>query len=75
MSPHDEAEWQGLESWNYRVVRTEDPGGVSYAIDEVCDDADGRPHARTVDPAHPTGETLAALDQPVLEDAVFDGAT
>jgi hypothetical protein len=46
--PDDEAAWEGLLTWNYRIVRTADAAGVSYAIYEVYDDADGRPHARTV---------------------------
>jgi hypothetical protein len=31
-------------SWNYRVIRGGDPGGVYYAIHEVYYDADGEPN-------------------------------
>jgi hypothetical protein len=65
-------------SWDYRVVRT----AHGYAIYEVYYDDGGRPEARTEDPASPFGETLealvddvrhylAALRQPVLDDARF----
>jgi hypothetical protein len=64
-------------TWDDRVVRTAD----GYAIYEVYDDGGG-PEARTEDPASPFGETLeeladdvryylAALQQPVLDDALF----
>jgi hypothetical protein len=68
-------------TWNDRVVRTEDEAEVSYAISEVYSDNDGRSEARTGRPGYPAGETLealcedvqhsvAALDQPVLHDAL-----
>jgi hypothetical protein len=72
-------------TWDYRMVRTTDGQADDFAIDEVYDDAEGRPHTRTVDPAHPAGETLeertedlrayqAALQPSVLDDAVFQRA-
>jgi hypothetical protein len=73
-------------TWNYRVVRTTHGDAEYFAIYEVYYDDDGRPEARTEQPAHPAGETLeefakdlthyqAALQQPVLDDAVFHQAT
>jgi hypothetical protein len=64
-------------TWDDRVVRTAD----GYTIYEVYDDGGG-PEACTEDPASPFGETLeeladdvryylAALQQPVLDDALF----
>jgi hypothetical protein len=69
-------------SWNYRVVRTTEGDPESFAIYEVFYDDQGQPEARTEQPSYPAGETLeelrhdlqhylAALDHPVLEDAVF----
>jgi hypothetical protein len=82
MTPDGDAAWPGFETWHDRVVRTTDGQADAFAIDEVYDDAEGRPHTRTVGPAHPAGETLAehtedlpayqaAPTQPVLDDAVF----
>jgi hypothetical protein len=73
-------------TWNYRVVRITHGPEEFFAIYEVYYGDDGRPKARTENPAHPAGETLeelaedltyyqAALQQPVLEDAVFHQAT
>jgi hypothetical protein len=73
-------------TWNDRVVRTTEGDTEWFAIDEVYDDDNGRPEARTAEPAHPADETLealaedlrhyqAALNQPVLNDAVFRRAT
>jgi hypothetical protein len=69
-------------TWNDRVIRTEDEAGVAYAIYEVYDNDAGEPEARTEHPSYPAGETLeeldedlqhdlAALQQPVLDDARF----
>jgi hypothetical protein len=69
-------------TWNYRVIHTTDGEEEFFAIYEVYYDDNGRPEARTEEPAHPAGETLeeladdlqayqAALQQPVLDDAVF----
>jgi hypothetical protein len=69
-------------TWNDRVVRTTNGDEEGFAIYEVYDDDNGRPEARTEEPAHPAGETLeeladdlqayqAALQQPVLDDAEF----
>ena len=69
-------------TWNYRVVRTIDRAEESFAIYEVYYDDDGRPEARTAEPAYPAGETLEelqedlawylrALQEPVLDDAIF----
>jgi hypothetical protein len=85
MTPDGDAAWPGFETWHDRVVRTTDGQADAFAIDEVYDAAEGRPHTRTVDPAHPAGETLAerteelrayqtAPTQPVLDDAVFQRA-
>jgi hypothetical protein len=63
-------------------VRTTEGDTEWFAIYEVYDDDNGRPEARTEEPAHPAGETLEeladdlqayqeALQQPVLDDAVF----
>jgi hypothetical protein len=73
-------------TWNYRVVRTTDGEAETFAIYEVYYDGDGRPEARTEEPASPAGETLkelaedltcyqAALSQPILDDALFRKAT
>jgi hypothetical protein len=73
-------------TWNYRVVRTNDGTTDWFAIDEVYYDDDGRLEARTEHPSYPAGETLeelqedvmyyqAALQQPVLDDAVFGRVT
>jgi hypothetical protein len=73
-------------TWNDRVVRTTDGEEETFAIYEVYDDDDGRPEARTEEPASPAGGTLeelaedltyyqAALSQPVLDDAVFRQTT
>jgi hypothetical protein len=59
MAPEDDAAWPGFETWPDRMVRTSDGQADAFAIDAVYDDAEGRPHTRTVDPAHPAGETLA----------------
>ena len=69
-------------TWNYRVVRTTQGDEEWFAIYEVYYDDEGRPEARTEEPVSPAGETLEALQQdlqwylralqePVLEDAVF----
>jgi hypothetical protein len=69
-------------TWNYRVVHITHGEGESFAIYEVYYDDDGRPKARTENPASPAGETFeelaedlsyyqAALQEPVLEDAIF----
>jgi hypothetical protein len=73
-------------TWNYRVVRTAYGAEESFVIYEVYYDDDGCPEARTEGPAHPAGETLEdlqedlrwylqALREPVLDDAVFRGAS
>jgi hypothetical protein len=73
-------------TWNYRVVRTTDGEEESFAIYEVYYDGDGRPGARTEDPAHSSGETLEelqedlqaylrALSEPVVDDAICRRAT
>lgn len=73
-------------TWNYRVVRTTQGDEEWFAIYEVYYDDDGRPEARTEEPASPAGETLEelqedlqwylrALQEPVLEDAVFRQAS
>jgi hypothetical protein len=58
MASEDDAAWPSFETWHDRVVRTTDGQADDFAIDEVYDDAEGRPHTRTVDPSHPAGETL-----------------
>jgi hypothetical protein len=73
-------------TWNYRVVRTIHSEEESFAIYEVYYDDDGRPEARTEEPAYPAGETLeglqedmqwylSALSEPVLDDAIFQRPT
>jgi hypothetical protein len=69
-------------SWDYRVVHTAEGGAEAFAIYEVYYDDQGQPEDRTAYPGSPAGETLeelrndlqhylAALQQPVLEDATF----
>jgi hypothetical protein len=66
-------------------VRTTDAKAEFFAIYEVYYDDDGRPEARTEEPVSPAGETreeleedlawyLRALQEPVLDDAVFPQA-
>jgi hypothetical protein len=73
-------------TWSYRVVRTTHGQEESFAIYEVYYDDDGHPEARTENPAHPAGETFeeltedlryyqAALQEPVLDDAIFQRPT
>jgi hypothetical protein len=65
-------------SWNYRMIRSEDGGGVCYAIHEVHYDKANKPNGWSEEPASPVSdersgmlEVLAkmaeAIAQPTLE--------
>ena len=49
-------------SWNYRVIRSQEPnGGFYYAIHECYYDGDRLPHRWTASPVSVSGETHAEL--------------
>src|SRR5438093_714786 len=44
MTADDDAAWPGFETWHDRVVHTTDGQADDVAIDEIYDEAEGRPH-------------------------------
>ena len=50
-------------TWHDRVVRTTNGDEAWFAVYEAYDDDDGRPEARTEEPASPAGETLEELQE------------
>ena len=77
MNESDEAALVGPSVWNYRVIRTPQEDGCSYAIHEVhYNSPNGRINGWSADPAVVAGDDLEwvldrmreCLSKPVLEE-------